>query len=69
MASVVRVFCPTCDGESSDPSNPFCLSCLCGGHVDINRLPDGSVPPRHPDGSIVRLWVDSLRGKWPLEMT
>jgi hypothetical protein len=69
MSDIVRVFCPACDGESRDPTSPACLDCLCGGFVDINQLPDGSVPPTHPDGSAVRMWVDALLPEWPRAMT
>jgi DnaJ-class molecular chaperone len=60
MAQYVRVFCPTCHGESQDPSQPACEDCMCGGHLDINRNPDGSVPETHPDGRAVVEWVDRL---------
>jgi hypothetical protein len=59
MPYCVRVFCPECLGESADPSSPPCLACLCGGHIDINRNQDGSVPATHADGSPVREWLDA----------
>lgn len=68
MPHVVRVFCPDCGGESSDPQMPPCLACLCGGHIDINRNLDGSVPTAHPDGRAVQEWVDRLLPpEWPIE--
>ncbi len=69
MPYSVRVFCPECEGESSDPRKPPCLSCLCGGHIDINRNPDGSVPSAHPDGRAVREWLIDrlLLPEWPIE--
>lgn len=69
MPYAVRVFCPTCHGESADSARPYCLACLCGGHVDINPMSDGSIPPYHPDGSPVVLWVDALLPEWPPETT
>lgn len=42
---------------------------MCGGHIDINRNPDGSVPAYHPDGAVVRMWVDALLPEWPLATT
>jgi len=39
---------------------------MCGGHIDINRNADGSVPERHPDGRLVREWVDRLLPEWAL---
>lgn len=60
MSVLVRVFCPECNGESQDPSNPACEWCMCGGHIDINRNTDGSVPTHHPDGRAVCEWVDRL---------
>ncbi len=38
MPECVRVFCPSCEGESRDPTNPACEDCMCGGHIDINRI-------------------------------
>lgn len=69
MPHCVRVFCPSCEGESRDPARPFCEDCMCGGHIDINRNPDGSVPAYHPDGAVVRMWVDALLPEWPLATT
>lgn len=60
MSLCVRVFCPECLGESSDPASPPCETCMCGGHLIINRNPDGSVPTHHPDGAVVQEWVDRL---------
>lgn len=59
MPHLVRIFCPTCHGESADPSAPYCRGlCHSQGHIDIDRNPDGSVPT-HYEGEPVRLWVDS----------
>lgn len=69
MAHCVRVFCPSCHGESRDPTSPPCDSCLCGGFIDINRNPDGSVPSTHPDGATVVEWVDRLLPEWALAKT
>ena len=69
MPYCVRVFCPECLGESADPMNPPCIACLCGGHIDINRNPDGSVPTRHQDGALVMEWLDAKFPEWPLAMT
>lgn len=52
MSHLVRVFCQDCNGESADPSKPPCAWCMCQGHEDIDRLPDGSVPPHRVE------WVD-----------
>lgn len=60
MTYLVRVFCPECNGESQDPSSPACEWCMCGGHIDINRNIDGSVPTHYADGRVVREWVDRL---------
>ena len=62
MSSLVRVFCPTCDGASADYRLPPCDDCVNGGHLDIDRLPDGGVPEKHRNGTPVRLYVDSC---WP----
>ena len=69
MPDCVRVFCPSCQGESRDPTSPACEDCMCGGHIDINRNADGSVPERHPDGRLVREWVDRLLPEWALAKT
>lgn len=69
MPHVVRVFCPSCHGESRDPMTPACEDCMCGGHIDINRNPDGSVPTHHADGAVVREWVDRLLPEWVLAKT
>lgn len=42
---------------------------MCGGHIDINRNPDGSVPTHHADGAVVREWVDRLLPEWVLAKT
>lgn len=59
---LVRIFCPECNGESSDPVMPSCDYCLNNGHFDIDRNEDGSIPAFNRNGTPVRLFVDTL---WP----
>lgn len=60
MSHLVRVFCRECNGESADPTNERCGWCMCQGHEDVNRTPDGYVPTHFEDGRPVREWVDRL---------